>query len=282
MKLKGSDRKPKILALDLDGTTVDDTGVLHDRTKDALRRARKAGAIVCFVTGRRDVDMYAIKDQCPGLADYLILNNGGKLVRVSGGEVLFNEYMRERDAREIIEYCLEHGYQLHLVSGMYWAVNRWTEGLQAYVDMLGTQPILYGSPDEVPYTKMEGMMATADADKVAKYLDKAGLEIYYVYSEPGCIDIMPKGIHKWNGVRRFLDMFGYTAEQVIAAGDFDSDVSMLQGAGIGVAVQNAQPCAKAAADYITNSDNNHDAVADIIDDLLLGLRKGLCIPVERK
>jgi hydroxymethylpyrimidine pyrophosphatase-like HAD family hydrolase len=126
------------------------------------------------------------------------------------------------------------------------------------------------------------MMATADADKVSAYLDKAGLEMDYVNSEPGCIDIMPKGVHKWDGVQRFLDMFGYTAQQVIAAGDFDSDVSMLQGAGIGVAVQNAQPCAKAAADYITVSDNNHDTVADIIDELLFGLGKGLLISVNRK
>ena len=273
--------EPKILAFDLDGTTVDDRGVLHQATKDALRRARETGNIVCFVTGRRDVDMYAVQGQCRGLVDYLLLNTGGKLVRVADGEVLFNEYVRADDARKLIVHCLEHGYQLHVVSGMYWAVNRWTPGLQDYVDILGTRPVLYGSLDEVPYAELEGMMATSDAGPVGKYVDKAGLEINYFKSEPGCIDLIPRCVNKWKGVLRFLEMLGSTPDRVIAFGDYDSDVSMLKGAGIGVAVRNAEPCAKAAADYITAADNNHDAAADVIDDLLLGLRKGLCIPVKR-
>lgn len=270
----------KILALDLDGTTVDDRGMLHEPTKDALRRARAAGHLVCFVTGRRDIDMHSIRDEWPRLADYLILNNGGKLIRSSDRQVLFNQYIFAPDAKRLIEYCLANDYQLHVLNGLYWAVNRWSDGLQDYVDLLGTKPELYHRIEEVPWETLEGMMATVDQRPVSSYIDENGIQVEYVDSEPGTIDIMPKGVHKWNGVERFLKRMGCSAGQVIAVGDYDSDVTMLRGAGIGVAVNNAQACAKNAADFITTHDNNHDAVVDIVDDLLLGLHPGLCIPAK--
>ena len=56
---------------------------------------------------------------------------------------------------------------------------------------------------------------------------------------------------------------------MIAAGDYNNDLEMIQNAGVGVAVQNALPQVKAAADYVTPHDNNHDAVADIVEKFLL-------------
>ena len=94
--------EPWLLALDLDGTTCNDEGCLGEKTKQALAAARRAGHTVVFATGRRDVDMLPLGEdyRC---ADYLTLNNGGKLVRTADGAVLANTLVDPAAARTLVE-----------------------------------------------------------------------------------------------------------------------------------------------------------------------------------
>ena len=62
---------------------------------------------------------------------------------------------------------------------------------------------------------------------------------------------------------------GITMEQCMAFGDNTNDLPMIRGAGIGVAVANALPEVKAAADYVTKNDCNHDAVAEIVEQYMM-------------
>lgn len=111
--------------------------------------------------------------------------------------------------------------------------------------------------------------------------DYSGAEIYQVcaYLKPGeehliapiagkCVatrwnfgglDIIAKGGGKIRGIREYLDRYGLQPEEIIAFGDGENDVGMLQLAGIGVAMGNAEPMTKAAADYIT-SDIDDDGI----------------------
>lgn len=260
--------KPCLLALDLDGTACNDQSRLGEKTKQALLAARSRGHVVVFASGRRDIDMVSMGDshRC---ADYLVLNNGGKLIRTSDGAVLFNELIDAGAACSLITHCLEHNYLLHVVSGMYWAVNRWDEGLQKYVEELGAAPVMYHSLDEVPFDRVEGFMATADMGPICRFIDEQELPLLHVHSEPTCTDIMREGITKWHGLSRLAKLLDIPRERVIAAGDYNNDLDMIRRAGIGVAVQNALPVVKAAADFVTPHDNNHDAVADIVEHFLL-------------
>lgn len=256
-----------LVALDLDGTACNDESRLGARTKEAFRAARAAGHILCFASGRRDIDMVSLGEdyRC---ADYLLLNNGGKLVRTRDNAVLFNDCIEERAARRLIAHCLEKDYILHVISGMFWAVNRWTPGLQSYIDTLGMEPLMYRSIEEIPCEAIEGFMATDEMDEVCRFIDAEKLPLLHVRSELTCTDIMSEGITKWNGLTRLAALLHIPRERLIAAGDYNNDIEMICGAGIGVAVHNALPCVKQAADYVTKSDNNHDAAAEIIEHFL--------------
>jgi len=260
--------QPYLLALDLDGTACNREGHLGRRTREALAAARAAGHVICFASGRRDIDMYAFwpESRC---ADYLLLNNGGKLIRAWDRKVFFNKYIEPEAAKALICHCLARDLQLHVISGDFWAVNRWSDGLQEYVELLGTAPILYHSLEEVPYRQVEGLMATVDLQPVCEAIDALSLPMSYTPSEDQCVDIMPLGISKWGGLRRVADLLGIPRERIIAAGDYDNDIEMLREAGIGVAVGNALPHVKAAADYVTENDNNQDAAAEIVERFLL-------------
>lgn len=258
---------PKLLALDLDGTTVDHQGHLGEKTKAALLDIRARGHRVAFVTGRRDIDMFSFWPECK-YADYLLLNNGAKLVRAENRQVIFNHTIQPETAKHLICKCLDRNWQLHVISGDYWAINKWNDGLQGYIDYLGTAPIRYETLEDTPWKDVEGFMATVDRDEICAYIDQMQLPLAYTPSEDTCTDIMVKNTSKWSGLQELMALLQLSPEQVVAAGDYTNDLPMICGAGIGVAVANALPEVKAAANYVTKNDCNHDAVAEIVERFL--------------
>ena len=90
-------------------------------------------------------------------------------------------------------------------------------------------------------------------------------------SEPYFLEIMPKGIDKAFSLQILLEQQGLTAQNLIACGDGFNDLSMIQYAGMGVAMQNAQEVVKAAANYVSPYTNDEDAVAHAIKKFVLNL-----------
>ena len=88
-------------------------------------------------------------------------------------------------------------------------------------------------------------------------------------SEPFFIEIMPKNVDKASSLDKMLETVGMTRENAICCGDGFNDVSMIKYAGIGVAMGNAQPVVKEAADYITAT-NDEDGLVQVIDRFILG------------
>ena len=92
---------------------------------------------------------------------------------------------------------------------------------------------------------------------------------YSVYrSEPYFLEVLPKGIDKAASLERLLSRLGMGKEQMIACGDGYNDLSMIQYAGLGVAMENAVFPVKKAADYVTYS-NDNDGVAHVVEKFML-------------
>lgn len=257
---------PWLLVLDLDGTTCNSQRRMTEDTRLALQRARHAGHLVCFATGRRNVDMAPLGD-VSDCADYLILNNGSKLVRTRDNAELYNRYIPTDVARRVVNFCLEHHYLLHVLSGEDWAVNGWSEGLQEYADQLGRTPRHFDCLEQLPIDRVEGFTVTVDREPVCSFIQQQDLPLEYTLSEENCIDIMAVGNNKWNGIRQLLGLLN-GPHRIAAAGDYDNDLEMILNADLGIAVGNAQDCVKAAADVIV-PDNDHEAVKYIVEQFIL-------------
>lgn len=258
----------KLLALDLDGTAVCDDYSLGERSRRAILQAREKGHIIAFVSGRRDIDMQTMgEDQW--CVDYHILNTGGKIIRCRDRAVLYNDLIPPGVCRRLIVYCLEQGLQLQICSGMTWQVTKMTEQTMEYAREVGVIPQVIDSLEMTGWREgLEGFMATHDWDGVAQFIDRALPEIYYINSEPGCIDIMAAGVTKWKGVKMLAGMLDILPEDIIAAGNYYNDIDMLRNAAAGIAVANSLDDVKAEADFVTENDNNHDAAAEIIQRML--------------
>ena len=106
----------------------------------------------------------------------------------------------------------------------------------------------------------------AEAEKI--YAEKFGDKLCISRSEPFFVEITPKGIDKAASLERFCKMTGNKRKDMIACGDGFNDLSMIKYAGLGVAMENAQPVVKDAADYVTAS-NDEDGVAKVIHKFIL-------------
>jgi Cof subfamily protein (haloacid dehalogenase superfamily) len=98
----------------------------------------------------------------------------------------------------------------------------------------------------------------------AEYGDK----INVFFSETYFLEIVPNGIEKAASLKKLLDKLGLQREELIACGDGLNDITMIDFAGLGVAMENAQDALRYRADYITDT-NDDDGVAEVIEKFIL-------------
>jgi Cof subfamily protein (haloacid dehalogenase superfamily) len=93
------------------------------------------------------------------------------------------------------------------------------------------------------------------------------MDVEVVSSAENNIEIMSKGISKGNAVKILGDIYGISKDEIICIGDSENDISMIEYAGLGIAMANATDDLKAAADYVTDT-NDNDGVAKAIEKIV--------------
>lgn len=252
----------KVIALDLDGTTLNSNGVVPVDVRMALERTKKEGHIICFVTGRSESELLLLDECC--LVDYLVVNNGGKVIRQWDEQVIAETYLPKEEVVDIIKFCEEQELLLFLTQGKVLYANQKNERIEYYACYI-KQEIFDLNQLQSSRLKAVESMTIVDRGCVAKeYLTTRRDVLNAVMSEDGNIDIMNFEVNKWKGIQIVLKELGREAKQVVAIGDYDNDYEMVKNAGMGIAVANAKPELKEVADYVTENDHNHGAVAEAL------------------
>ena len=99
--------------------------------------------------------------------------------------------------------------------------------------------------------------------------EKYQLEAQVFRSEPYFLEVLPKNVDKAYCLERLLKILGIKREEMVCCGDGFNDISMIQYAGLGVAMANAQEKVKDVADYITINSNDEDGIAEVIEKFFL-------------
>ncbi|MGX6979653.1 HAD-IIB family hydrolase [Vagococcus elongatus] len=257
-----------LFAFDLDGTLCHDNGFLTDLTRNNLTKLKLQGHLICFVTGRRDIDLLPLTKDLY-LTDYLITNNGGKIFDCHKRVTLKNNLIPEFVSKKIIEFCLKHDYFIYVLKDNFWAVNYLTENVKEYKSYLGAEPNIFRSLEDLePLSEIEGFTTTIASDKILNFITGNRLEASFVMSDENVMDIMALGVSKEQSLLELKQLL--LGEYVtVAVGNYSNDIKMIETADIGVAVNNALDAVKEKADFITNRSNNEDMILDIINFLSL-------------
>ena len=263
-----------LFCTDLDGTLYTTDKTVSKENLDAIEYFKSEGGIFTFITGR---EPKTAKDICKTIspnAPYGCLNGGG-----------IYDYVKDK-----------YLWKIALPNEVIELVGLVDEQMPAMGIILNTQSDIIFSKDN---TAMQWFRAVTGVPKIAcdyrqvkepvlkvVFAHESGEEMDkltrlltshptadnfdFIRSEFRLFEILPKGASKGNLLCKMAKLLNINIEKTIAVGDYNNDVSMIKAAGLGFAVSNAVPEAKAAADYITVS-NNESAIAAIIE----GLDKGL-------
>lgn len=264
----------QILVLDLDGTLTNSKKEITEPTKQALIDIQENGKKVVLASGRPTPGILPLAKELhlEKYGSYILSFNGAKIIDCRSKELLYNRTIPHEVIRPIYEMLNCYDMDLltytdtHILSGM--KTNQFTT-LESRINQM---PIMqtddFLSEITFPVNKLLG---TGEKDTIAKALETvkshfhSQLNIYL--SEPFFLEIMPQRIDKAHSLQKLLNSIGLTADSMICCGDGYNDLTMIEYAGLGVAMENAQPLVKESADYITKS-NDEDGVLHVINEFM--------------
>jgi hypothetical protein len=266
-----------MLALDLDGTLLRRNKTIGPRSIEALHAAHARGVEVVLASGRMTPAMEGIVDQL-GLDVRLVAYNGASICqrRCDGRERTFHSPLNQDVARDLYTFARKHRYQINFY---YQDVVLSEDGphLRFWIDLYRTRTnspfrIVERLEDYVHHAPTKILFVTEPETRNRLEIELQpvfGQRSCIVCSDPEYLEFLAPGVDKGNSVVRLATSLGIPADSIMAMGDGDNDVTMLQNAGWGVAVANAGPKCRAAAKAITSSDHENEAVAEAIERWIL-------------
>lgn len=242
----------KILFFDIDGTLVSfKTHRIPESAIQALRAAKAKGHKIIIATGRPVAIITNLRDIEDIIDGYATVNGACNIV---DGKVINVNPIAVEDWQEIVKFALEEGAALYAAGMSTIAIFQPTEDLRKfYLDITGVDAVKE-YPDISLYDPAEPMLqVTVFIDKEQESrLMKRIPTITGTRWHPTFTDIISSKADKGRALRLICAHFGVDPSDSIAFGDGGNDVSMLKAAGYGVAMGNAFPEAKAAADLVTD------------------------------
>ena len=271
-------RNIRLLALDLDGTLLNEEKHITPRTLAALNRAREQGVLFVPVTGRPAQGLPQAVLDLPGLR-YAVTSNGATIRDLQEDRFLLEKHLTPATCRAVLARCADFdmirqvfregvGY---LSQADYDTLKARYAGTAMLAYHLSTRKILPGTvedfltQDERPVEELFFLTDSTDTKARLRAALSGIPDIGFADPFPNDLEVIAGGIDKGIGLHFLL---GMEASEVLAMGDGGSDLPLLQAAGIGVAMANATEEVKAAADYITTS-CDEDGVAVALEKFVL-------------
>jgi Cof subfamily protein (haloacid dehalogenase superfamily) len=258
----------KLVAIDVDGTLLNDRYEITERTKKALLDIKEQGVKVILASGRGPNACFPIAMEL-GITDPLITHNGAVLIHPTTKESEFEIGFKAKELSPIIEYCRKHSIHFDINT----ALDMFVEGIPVHaVDMYQK---FFMTPNIVPDTselqeqivKFSLFGEEAEIDQAFADLSPLYPELSIIRSGERFIDVIHPRATKGNTLRQLLADFDILPEETIAFGNYFNDLEMIELAGLGVAMANSPDQVKDLADRVTAS-NNEDGVALVIEEFL--------------
>ena len=273
--------KYKLLVLDVDGT------LLSKRTLAALLKVQQMGVRIVLASGRPTYGLMPLAKtlELGNYGGFVLSYNGCQIIKAQNGEILFERRINPEMLPYLEKKARKNGFAIF-----------------TYHD----DTLITDSPDN-EYIKNEALLNNLKIireDEFSTAIDFApckcmlvsdkekaliGLEQHWekrlagtldaFRSEPYFLEVVPCGVNKANTLGALLEHLGVTREEVIAVGDGVCDVTMLQLAGMGVAMGHSQDSVKVCADYVTAS-NEEDGVALAVEKLILAEVRAAEVPLD--
>lgn len=286
----------KIAVIDLDGTMLNQYGIVTQNTKDAIKEAQNKGIEIIIASGRPIDSIKAIAKQIES-KKYFISGNGAIIYDISKDETIYENTIKKQKALEIIKICEENSIyyniytekeivakslqcnvlyyhkeninkedkdktHINIVENIYDYISNRDEKI-VKITVCDKNKVIFNSI--IRKLKEITEIEVLDVSHMSRKIIHQGTEeipIEYFYTE-----ISAKNVDKWNAIEFLKEKMNIKTEDVIAIGDNINDKKMIEEAGLGIAMGQSHPEVKKVAKQITTS-NLEDGVAKVLKEIV--------------
>ncbi len=276
-RMNVSTHKTKILFTDMDGTLLNKQKEVTPYTREVLEKWCQAGHKFVLCSGRDINNLKFVRKSLslnyPGM--YLIGYNGGQIYDCEQDKTLYRIGLSHSQVAHIKETADSFGIHFHTYSETSIVSPKADEGLTYYQRFINTPTVI--APDIFTVLDVEPckclLIERKDTAKLEQlrltllpWAEKEGITL--AYSNPYYLEVFPSRSGKGAAVLKLCELLNINPLFSIAAGDAENDISMIEKAGLGIAMANAAESVKNTATTITEYDNDHDGLAHTIIDMI--------------
>lgn len=269
--------QPKILFLDLDGTLLNDAKEITEGNRLAILEALKLGHKIVISTGRATSCAVELAESLRLTMEgcYVIAFNGACIYDVYRKEPVYNKTIPLPYVRYLLDTAHRLGIHAHTYLGHQVISETDTPDLHRYVKATHMTfqivpdacKLLTEEPNKILVVDYKNHLPLEEFQNAVADWAKGKVDTYFSCNE--LLEVVAPGVTKGNAVGILCKHLGIPPEATIAAGDADNDITMLKAAHLGVVMKNAADYMYQYGDYITEQDNNHDGIAEVIQKFML-------------
>lgn len=279
--------KYKLLVLDVDGTLLNNAKEISKRTLSALLKVQHMGVRIVLASGRPTYGLMPLAQalELGHFGGFVVSYNGCQIIKAENGEILFERRINPEMIPYLEKKANKNGFSIFTYHDDTLLTN---DSENLYVRREAQLNNLKIIKEEQFSTAIDfapcKCVLVSDDEEALRGLEEhwkrrlaGALDVFP--SEPYFLEVVPCGIDKANTLGALMEQLGVAREEVIAIGDGVADVTMLQLAGVGIAMGHSQDSVKRCADYVTAS-NEEDGVAQAVEKLILAEVHASEIPLD--
>lgn len=290
----------KLVAVDLDGTLLNSYGLISEKNKIAIQKAIEKGTKVVLTSGRGAMSVRNLAAEV-GTNEYMICGNGAVVYNLKEEKLEYNNFLSKKKVLQLIKICEEnsiyysvytqngiitkslnynvlfYNYEnatkpdnkksnIYITDDIYKYILEREESDYIKITVCDDNNIIFNSA--IKKLRQVKEVDVLDVGHMSRKIIKTGTEIHsieYFYTE-----VSSQNVNKWNAIEFLIKKLEINKDEVIAIGDNINDQTMLENAGLGVAMANSAPYVQKMAKVVTDS-NNDDGVAKVIEKYVLNL-----------
>lgn len=286
----------RLAAIDLDGTMLNQYGLVTQRTKEAIKNAQESGIEVVIASGRPTDSVKTIAQEINS-NKYFISGNGAIIYDITNDEIIYENTLKKQKVLDIIKICEENSIyyniytekeilakslqcnvlyyykenlnkdeknktQINIVENIYNYISNRDEKV-VKITICDNHQVIFNSI--MRKLKEISEIEVLEVSHMSRKIIKQGTEdvpIEYFYTE-----ISAKNVDKWNAIEFLKEKMKIEKNEIIAIGDNMNDKTMIENASLGIAMGESTPVIKEIADVVTDT-NCNDGVAKALENIL--------------